>query len=558
MSVWQHAKPGKAGETRPGAAARQRPTARRRPPRWVAAATWVVSGLILFLCYWRLSRTALINSDGASNALQAWDMLHGNLLLHGWNLSDVSFYTTELPEYMLVELAIGLNADVVHVAAAATYTILVLLAALLAKGNATGRAGLIRAGIAAGIMLAPQLGDGVYTLLLSPDHVGTAVPVLVAWLILDRARPRWYVPVIIGVLLGWALVADMLVLYIGIMPLLLVCAIRAYQGAVQQRQPWSSQWYVLSLGAAALASVAAARLLAAVLRAAGGYHVQPVGASLADPAVLASHTWLWVETVLLLFGADFFGLPVGSVAATALLHLAGAGLAAWAVWIGARRFFRDRDLVPALLVAAVLINLAGFLLSTRLVNILSAREIAPVLPFGAVLAARLLSARLAAARLMPLLVVVLLGYVSALGYAVVQPPAPSSYQQLADWLVARHFRDGLAAYWQASVTTLSSQGRVQVSPVCGNGRRFTGGRWESQASWYDPAQRYANFVVIGGPSSCDHATAAQARSVFGAARADLLRRRGHGPGLGQEPARQPRLTESYDFPARIAWPTAVS
>ena len=30
-------------------------------------------------------------------------MLHGNLLLHGWTLSDTSFNTTELPQYMLLE-----------------------------------------------------------------------------------------------------------------------------------------------------------------------------------------------------------------------------------------------------------------------------------------------------------------------------------------------------------------------------------------------------------------------------------------------------------------------
>ena len=70
-------------------------------------------------------------SAGAANALQAWDMLHGNLLLRGWTVSDVSFYTTELPEYMGVELIRGLGSDVVHVAAL-TYTLLVLLAGLLA------------------------------------------------------------------------------------------------------------------------------------------------------------------------------------------------------------------------------------------------------------------------------------------------------------------------------------------------------------------------------------------------------------------------------------------
>ena len=71
-------------------------------------------------------------------------MLHGNLVLHGRQLSDVSFYTTELPEYMLVELLRGLNADVVHVASAMTYTMAVVLAALLASSTATGRAALAR------------------------------------------------------------------------------------------------------------------------------------------------------------------------------------------------------------------------------------------------------------------------------------------------------------------------------------------------------------------------------------------------------------------------------
>ena len=518
MSVWQRATPGQAGDTPPGTALRQLRAAAQRPlPRWVAASAWMVAGLILFVCYLRLSRTAVVNSDGAGNALQAWDMLHGNLLLHGWKLSDVSFYTTELPEYMLVELVLGVNAGVVHVAAALTYTVLVLLAALLAKGKAAGWAGFTRAVFAGGMMLAPELGDGVYTLLLSPDHVGTGVPVLAAWLILDRARPRWYVPVIIGAVLAWALVADTLILYIGILPLIIVCAVRACQGAVRQRRPWSSQWYMLSLAAAGVAAAAAATAMADVLSAAGGYQVHPVMGSLTDEAALTSHMGIWVETVLVLFGADFFGQPFRSVTTVeALFHLAGIVLAAWAVWIAARRFFRDRELVPALLVVGLVINLVGFLLSTRVVNVLSAREIAAVLPLGAVLAARLLSARLAAARLMPLLLVVLLGYVVILGQEVIQPAAPASYQQLADWLVARHFHDGLAGYWDASVTTLASHDRVQVSPVCGGaGGRFGQGTWEADTAWYNPARRYANFLVIGGPGSCSTPTVAQAKTAFG-------------------------------------------
>jgi hypothetical protein len=81
---------------------------------------------LLFVGYLRVSWTVAATSDGAALALQARDMLAGNWLLHGWTLSDVSFYTTELPEYVLVEVVRPFGLGVIHVAAAATYTLLVL------------------------------------------------------------------------------------------------------------------------------------------------------------------------------------------------------------------------------------------------------------------------------------------------------------------------------------------------------------------------------------------------------------------------------------------------
>src|SRR6202162_3643610 len=179
------------------------------------------AGIVLFLCYLRVSGTQSISSDGGSNALEAWDMLHGNLLLHGWTVTDVSFYTTELPEYMLLELIRGMSPALVHAAAAFTYMVLVLLAGLVAKGRATGREGVVRALIASGIMLAPQLGTPTFTLLLVPDHVGTGIPMLLIFLVLDRAPRRWYLPPVIAVMLTWALVADRLVIAAALVPLLL-------------------------------------------------------------------------------------------------------------------------------------------------------------------------------------------------------------------------------------------------------------------------------------------------------------------------------------------------
>ena len=117
-----------AGATRPA-----------RLARWAWPAALAVAAVVLFLCYLRLSGNTPGNSDGADQVLQASDMLHGNWLLRGWTVGDVSYYTTELPEYIIVEKILGLGPAVIHMAAAITYTLLVLLAGLLAKGRATGR-----------------------------------------------------------------------------------------------------------------------------------------------------------------------------------------------------------------------------------------------------------------------------------------------------------------------------------------------------------------------------------------------------------------------------------
>ena len=129
-----------AGLSRDQSAALSAPPARTpaaRGPGLVALAA-----AVLFFCYWRQSQAVPLSSDGSSNVLQAWDMLHGNLLLQNWWVSDVSFYTTELPQYMLIEALAGLGPWVVHAAAAMTYTLLVLLAALARpRAAARGAAG---------------------------------------------------------------------------------------------------------------------------------------------------------------------------------------------------------------------------------------------------------------------------------------------------------------------------------------------------------------------------------------------------------------------------------
>jgi hypothetical protein len=489
---------------------------RPRPASVAAACAWAVLGIALFTVFLRVSRTVPVNSDGASNALQAWAMLHGNPLLRGWDLSDVSFYTTELPQYVLLEAVRGLAPDVVHLAGAMTYTLLVLLAAILAKGTAIGAAGLLRAALAVGIMLSPQGADGVYVLLLSPDHVGSTIPVLLVWILLDRAPRRWYVPVLAGVLLAWALVADNIVLIAGVVPLVAVAAGRGYQAVVRDRRPVASARFELLLAAAALAAAEAARLTLALITGRGGFFVWPVGNQLADFSQLGRNVVLTLQGILLLSGADFLGHDVGLVVALGAAHLAGAGLVAWALWSAARRL-RGGDLAVQLLVTAILVSLAAYVLGRNAADLHSTREFTAVLPFGAALAGRVLAGRLSRAAMVPALAVVLTAYLLSLGRVVALPAAPPQNSQLAAWLSARHLYYGLSGYWQANSVTLETGGRVRIRAVLTAGPYLIPGNWETEPAWYDPARHQANFIVLSQnrPGAPAFPWIANVRATFG-------------------------------------------
>ncbi|HMD93232.1 MAG TPA: hypothetical protein VKG80_11380 [Trebonia sp.] len=465
---------------------------------WIAGTA--VAGAALFAAYLLQSRTVSVGSDGASQALQAWDMLHGNPLLHGWWVTDVSFYTTELPQYMLIEAARGLSSDVMHIGGAMSYTLLVLLAAFLARGRARGAAGLTRALVAAGIMLAPQLGSGTGTLVLSPDHTGTGVPVLLVLLLIDLAPARWWVPVLAGLGLAVTVLADAMALFVVVIPLALVCAIRVFQGIVRHGERLRDRWYELSLGAAAVVSVPVEMAATALIRAHGGWQVHGLRTALAGGAMLPGNLRLTGEGLLELFGADFIGAGSARAVVFALIHLAGVVLVGTAFCVAVRRFFRRDMFIEPVLVLGIVIDVGAYVAGVQAVNMLSTREIAPVLPFAAVLAGRL--AGMSVARLKPLrygLAAVLVCYAGMLGYAAAQPAAAPQYADLTAWLTSHHLTSGISGYSQANIVTASSGGTVSLRPVAagGSGGKYVTARtWNASSTWFDPAKHHADFLVL--------------------------------------------------------------
>ncbi len=496
--------------------------------RLALLAAYLLAGAALFTVYLRLSETYPLNSDSANILLLGQDLLHGHLLLHGWYMSDVSFYPTELPQYALLESFLGLHMQTAHVAAAMTYTLTFLLAVLLARSGSnpkSGRVAMIRTLIAAGIMLAPQFGLGVFALDLSVGHIGTAVPLLLTWLLLDKASARWYVPVLTAVLLAWALVADPIVYVVGVGPLGAVAAARVIRDLVKGSDAWRTRiagvWYDLSLGAAAVVAAGLAWVVNNLLSAMGGYTVNRLPFYLVPWHNLhnnAPAAW----KVLEIFGANYAGLS-GVWLALAFLHMASVLVVLWALARVARRFF-GVSLVDQVLAAAIVLNVVLYMLSNAADE--AAHEVAIIVPFGAALAARVLTRRVRTvqgatvndgnqvptsrglARRVRLAgfaagILALAGYTAGLGYELTQPSAPPANTSLASWLAAHHLTYGLSGYWTSSSVTVDSGNRVQVRALMQYSMKRD--LWMSNIDWYNPKLHYANFIVLDSrPGFMDH------------------------------------------------------
>ncbi|GAA0706351.1 hypothetical protein Drose_03685 [Dactylosporangium roseum] len=452
----------------------------------------------LFFAYLRMARAFPINGDGASNALQAWDMFHGNPLLSGWTLSDVSFYSTELIQYGLVQFLTGVTADQVHVTAAITYVLIIFVAAGLARGRATGPEAWLRVGVVLMILLVPVPGTGYQTLLSSPNHTGTAVPMLLAWWAADRLRDKRWMPAVVAVVLAWGAVGDPMVTFVGAVPLVLVSAVRALRARGADRVQ------DLLLVAAGLVSVVLSRGAMALLDRLGGFNTPHPPIELSPVSEWPHRAYMTARMLGVVFGTHRPGWhPPALELALSALHAIGFLVALVAVLVTAWRTVRGTaDRVDSILVVAIACDLGAEIVSILSIDLMAARQISPVLPMSAVLAARVAGPWLAAAE--PAKARrwgrrILVGVLAALTLSLVAyapPKAPDSEaQEVADFLEQRQLRYGIGAYWASNNITVTTEREVTVAPVAGGGDRLVPFCWQSKRSMYD-ASHDARFVVL--------------------------------------------------------------
>jgi len=463
----------------------------RRVRRLLTVAAWIVGFLALFALYLRISfSVGAPDSDGANNALQAWDMLHGHVLLHGWIIGDATYYTFDLPVLAVVEIFSGLSDLTSHVAAALIYLIVTFGAVLLAITDSRGLARVARCGVVVAVLTAMFYGSSAPYVLGVPDHTGTSAFLLVSFLLIDRVPARRYTSFLLLAILCAGQIGDATVLYVAVPAVVAVCGYRA----VATRKARTSD---AANALAAVVSVPLAAAVRAVMLHFGGYQMVAPKIAIAAPwrwphnADLAWHALCLLFGVLAAGSSSSLTRVAGYILGLACLLAAGAGVArvAW-TWRTASR-------AEQLLCVAIVIDLSAYVVSTMPVRS-NPYEVVAVLPCGAVLAARAcvpgqmaspLRAGLATG--LAAMAALLTLTTAAARPAVAEPTVP-----LSAWLEAHGLTYGLADYWNSSIVTLQSGNRVQVRAVVVQGRQVVPYDWETSTLWFDASRHDATFVIV--------------------------------------------------------------
>jgi hypothetical protein len=454
-----------------------------------AVAAWIVGCIALFAFFLRISLSSAVNSDGANNALQAWDLLHGHVLLHGWLIGDATYYMFELPVLALSELLFGLRDLASHVASALTYGIVAVCAVALAMTNSRGPARLARCGVVIAVLAAILLvPNDAWFALGAPDHMGTSAFLLVSFLLVDRVPSARYTAPLLCVILCAGQLGDALVRDIAVPVIAGVCAYRVL--AARKIRTADT-----AIGLAAIVSVPLETVVRAAMRHSGAYLMVAPKIHLAPPRQWPHNATLTVHALRELFGAI--------AASNAPLGVAGVVfgfICLFAALVGLVRVivtWRSASRAEQLLCLAIVANVAAYEITT-MPRLFNPYEMAVVLPCGAVLAARAVVPAGIAGLRRARIALAAAGVAALLPLAAAASIAPAAERgdTLIPWLEAHHLSYGLANYWNASAVTEQAGNKVALRTVQIQGRQAMMYNWETNTFWFDPSRNDASFVVV--------------------------------------------------------------
>jgi len=455
-----------------------------------------VLGAVLYFFYilWRVSSIPL-NSDTANMTLEACDILRGNVFLSGWNLTGVTFITTDML-YFLIGAAIGgVSVLSSNLAIALMYFVCVLCALLLIriKGNK-----LIAFLIFAGIALFP----GIYTVDNARVHTALYAFLFLLMYAIGRAFSdggKKYLYAIF-ILTALSVCGDGISLIVMVLPVLAVCLynITANKQSDIRKNIMISLFTCLGAAAGFIMD----KLFFILGTADKQYYFDARGFKTVEG--IFTDFPIYIKAVTYMMNAHFFGRQLLNIKTpvlciNVLLMLFGY----YIVYKNISDFIRRKtdDHISVMLSIGFAAMSVILILTDFMDEMVVGRYIIYMPILFAVLIIRWIwragwfDKKFYSGRFSFKIILTLFAAVLIIATAIPKgaPAGEVTQARLARFMAERNLKNGYGQFWDASYVTVATNGETTVRTVVGAPMGMTRLNWFSKKPWYE---EYADFVVI--------------------------------------------------------------
>ena len=230
---------------------------------------------------------------------------------------------------------------------------------------------------------------------------------------------------------------------------------------------------------------------------------------------LSNNFYLYVYSILQLFGATFFGLKVGHfqtvVTCLRFVLLASVFYFLYKLYKQWQKLNYNIDPITEILAIGAILNSLAFIFSTQPTAQASARYMSAFCVFGVIIVARNLSKLkwFFTVSLIALLIFVSSG-IEFVKYAHETSPTPYAQVNLTQFLKQNNLTYGYGTYWNSNIITVESEGAVTVRDVFIQDGIILPYNWLTNSSWYktgkNPASHFYIYTTLD--PSYDYYTAA--------------------------------------------------
>ena len=447
-----------------------------------------------------------LNSDHANQILESADILSGNPLLKGWNLTGVSFYLSELPFYVLGTLIFGVD-TYAYIFAASLMVITVSVSGFFLAFDHS------RKNVTNVLEYLALTGFPTLTWLgYLRGHCAIFLYFFIILLLLRKLfteeKPYKGPLTAVWLLTACGCMSDMQLLIIGGIPVILFCVCNLLRNGARFDRKKTAE-----LAAVVAAGAGTGVLMDALLMRLGGINKN---------AFLDTRKFVDMDRLgekIMLLGRGILSVFRGGGFAAVCLSAAVLALTVYFLLKVLIRFFRDGsgDVISVVLSLSIVFMLFICFITDVYSSEESARYIA-YFPFAAgILICRCVS--LSGHRVRPL--VFAAAFFTA-GLILWQPVGwhrvESAQDRLSALLEENGLTNGYADFWNASHTTVASNERVKVRavrvrmPEYGQPDHIEGQNWFCKSEWY--TDEPGNFIVFDGREYL-HVTGENVRILLG-------------------------------------------